>query len=529
MRIRSKETNTRNGYSYSPQLLLSILILQVSLKGTNSLHVPSPQQQQQGLENAITTATSTALQASSEDHAYGLDTSPLQDSLKAVKESMESIQESIDATKQTLGESSSQSLTSLMISDASPLQEALVSSTTTITTTSNSVSPEDATQLWNNVMEQLRQNTNSAFNADDRYFPSSSVDSMRDSVNSMQQSIQEVHQTIYPESTSVLLASSDVAAPTVSATAAATNHVPTLVDYLVAKTGLLGGGNDFQSQLSSSIVSTENQAWKEASKFLENASSDSSNILSNAKIKLSMMISNTYLVMGLEPPESYVKSGATIAPSLSLITTFFALIWAIGSREMARSQAEDSLKAIILDYQRQQATLKTQMVPLTIEVSRLNGQVTELKEDLHATNCQIERLEFKQTLEREYWATKLKAKRRRIHRMRQNLVIKKDQLTEGSRQQHERIELTRQHNKALEALSKNGKMIFDTSLKVVSFLGEKLSEQHQLQQTKMEDQRLQEALREVEDAMHLQVNGSTPATNSSISAADSSLYFTTTT
>lgn len=173
----------------------------------------------------------------------------------------------------------------------------------------------------------------------------------------------------------------------------------------------------------------------------------------------------------------------------------------------------------------------------------MNGVVADLNDELLMTNVQIEHLEFKRTLDREFWATKLKAKRRRISRLREDLVQKKAELQEGSIQQKERIELTRQHNKALEVFSKNGKMVFDHSLKVVSFLGSKLSEQHHLHQTKMEDQRLQNALREVEsmDQLHqtkmkntalqdalrevesMDLNGSAGATpTNSTTAADSS-------
>ena len=351
-------------------------MIQVSWKGTNSLQVPSSQ----GLvhvEKTSTTTTTTTLQASSEEYAagyYGLDTSPLQESLKAVRESMDSMQESIDATKQTLGESSLSSTATKAISDASSLSHNTIAPEVVPSSSNSIMEPafvqlEDATQIWKDVMTQLQQNA-----PKDDYFPSSSVDSMRDSLNSIQQSIRQVHQTIHPGSdgtSSMLLASSDLPASDIASdavAAAVTNHVPTLVDYLAEKTGLVVVGDyaaDFQSQLSSSIMSSEKQAWKDASNFLENASSSASSmtsVLSNAKIKLSMMISNTYLVLGLEPPETYVKSGATITPSFSLITAFFALLWAMGSKEMARSQAEESMKAIILEYQRQQATLKTQMV-----------------------------------------------------------------------------------------------------------------------------------------------------------------------
>jgi len=226
-------------------------------------------------------------------------------------------------------------------------------------------------------------------------------------------------------------------------------------------------------------------------------------MLSNAKIKLSMMVYNTYLTLGLQAPEEYAKSGATIAPSVSLFTAFFATLWAIGSKQMARSQAEETMKTLILSYKQQQATLKSQMLPMKIEVSRLNGEVAELKEELHATNIQIERLEFKRSLERQFWATKLKAKRRRVHRMRQTLVTKTAQLEKGTLEHEERLDTIRLHNEVVEALSKNGKIVFDQSLKVVSFLGDKLAEQHQLHQTRMEDERLQKALLEVEE-MNLQ-------------------------
>ena len=192
---------------------------------------------------------------------------------------------------------------------------------------------------------------------------------------------------------------------------------------------------------------------------------------------------------------------------------------------------------------------------MTVEISRLNDQIIELQEEIYVTNAQIERLEFKRSLEREFWAAKLKAKRRRIHRMRQDLATKKAQMETGTAQHEERLETVRQQNKALEALSKNGKMVFDQSLKIVSFLGDMIGKQHQLRQARMEEQRLQGALKEVEqmnmdlahqqqmhqtsmnlqealrevEEMELKVNGATNSTTTSPSSLDSKvpLYFAT--
>lgn len=339
------------------------------------MHVPS-----QGI--ATTRVSTSTLQASSAeenmDNVYNLDTSSLQESLKAIRESMSSIQDSIDATKRTLA-SVPISSDSMTISDVTP---SLSSSQHVVEVTSNPVEMvqmDDAPQIWNDVMAQLQNSPYFSTPSDDRYFPSSSVDSMRDSLNSIQQSILEGH-AIHGTESSMLLANLpadnaataatlvvDVASTT---TMAGAEKVPTLVDYIAGKMGISG---DFQSKLSLSSSqawkdatkfeeNASSQTWKGVTKFMEDASSESVVIMANAKIKLSMMVSNTYLVLGLKPPEEYVQSGATITPSISLITAFFALLWAMGSKQLARSQAEDSMKAIILEYQRQQATLKSQMV-----------------------------------------------------------------------------------------------------------------------------------------------------------------------
>jgi predicted RNase H-like nuclease (RuvC/YqgF family) len=61
---------------------------------------------------------------------------------------------------------------------------------------------------------------------------------------------------------------------------------------------------------------------------------------------------------------------------------------------------------------------------LRVEITRLTGSATELKTEIQETHMKIERLEFRRGLERQYWASKLRAKRRRVHRMRSHLESK---------------------------------------------------------------------------------------------------------
>lgn len=333
---------------------------------------------------------------------YTLDTSSLQASLKAVRESMDSIQTSIDATKQTLEESSSSSYSSLSssssaildtaattttISDATdlpssiPVNDMVVTASaadidinvdTTLPETTDAfpfVDMDDATELWNNVIAQLQQNVPSFQPVHDhdhqQYFPSG-VGSMRDSLQSIQQSIQETQAIHNPEAVlATMLSVPDVPTEEVVVTTATAvvHRVPTLLEYL---TGNMGVGAPFESQSSPSIVANDHQAWRDATQFLESASADSAatTMLSNAKIKWSMMVSNTYLVLGLPPPEDSIQSGAVISSSLSLFTAFFALLFAMGAKELTKSQAEEDMKLLILEYQRQQASLRSQMVSI---------------------------------------------------------------------------------------------------------------------------------------------------------------------
>jgi hypothetical protein len=121
-----------------------------------------------------------------------------------------------------------------------------------------------------------------------------------------------------------------------------------------------------ESMNAAATTEYNNQLRQGMSKFVENASAESTAIAANAKIKLSMMVSNTYLMLGLEPPESMAHSGSPVTASVSLLAAFFAVLWAFGSKEMARKQTEENFKLILREHEKQQVFLKSQMVSTII-------------------------------------------------------------------------------------------------------------------------------------------------------------------
>lgn len=101
------------------------------------------------------------------------------------------------------------------------------------------------------------------------------------------------------------------------------------------------------------------------------------------------------------------------------------------------------------------------------------GTVTELKAEIQYTNMKIDRLEFERGLERQFWASKLKAKRRRVHRMRRYLEKRNTQLEES---QVQLLETKRRNTRALRILAERGRLVFDKSLQIVSHLSQQLAE-----------------------------------------------------
>jgi hypothetical protein len=198
---------------------------------------------------------------------------------------------------------------------------------------------------------------------DDGYFQAS-VGSMRDSLVSIQQSIEDVKQ-IHSSALSV------------SPVREASHSVPILTDYVVSKTHMQpvveevsrNGGiwirdsiHKLESMNAAATTEYNNQVRQGMSKFLENASAESTTMAANAKIKLSMMVCNTYVMLGLEPPESVAHSGAPVTASVSLLAAFVAVLWAFGSKEMARKQTEENFKLILRKHEEQHVFLKSQVV-----------------------------------------------------------------------------------------------------------------------------------------------------------------------
>jgi hypothetical protein len=98
------------------------------------------------------------------------------------------------------------------------------------------------------------------------------------------------------------------------------------------------------------------------------------------------------------------------------------------------------------------------------EIEVLTGQIEGLKKDIHNINLIVTRFEFKEGLERDYWATKLRAKRRRLHRMRTSFDSK-NAIAEGKELN---LLETKYHNMhALRVLSEKKKLLFDDRIEIV--------------------------------------------------------------
>jgi hypothetical protein len=272
---------------------------------------------------------------------YATNADSLRESLQSMRHSMSSIQESIETTRYSLD-----AATSITISKAT----SSIAEKTEI---------DEAASILKEAMKQVKSSP------DDGYFQAS-VGSMRDSLVSIQQSIEDVKQ-IHSSPLSV----------SVSPVGEASHSVPVFTDYVVSKTHMQpaveeasrNGGiwirdsiHKLESMNAAATTEYNNHVRQGMSKFLENASAESTTMAANAKIKLSMMISNTYLTLGLEPPESMAHSGTPVTPSVSLLAAFFAVLWAFGSKEIARKQTEEEFKIILREHAEQQVFLKSQIV-----------------------------------------------------------------------------------------------------------------------------------------------------------------------
>jgi hypothetical protein len=257
--------------------------------------------------------------------------------------------------------------------DAGSLRESLESmrysldaaTSMTISKATSSIAEKTETDEAANILKEAMKQVKSS--PDDGYFQAS-VGSMRDSLLSIQQSIDDVKQ-IHSSALSV------------SPVGEASHSVPVLTDYVVSNTHMQpvveevsrNGGiwigdiiHKLESMNAAATTEYNNQLRQGMSKFVENASAESTAIAANAKIKLSMMVSNTYLMLGLEPPESMAHSGSPVTASVSLLAAFFAVLWAFGSKEMARKQTEENFKLILREHEKQQVFLKSQMVSTII-------------------------------------------------------------------------------------------------------------------------------------------------------------------
>lgn len=105
---------------------------------------------------------------------------------------------------------------------------------------------------------------------------------------------------------------------------------------------------------------------------------------------------------------------------------------------------------------------------MRVEITRLTGNTAELKTEIQETHMKIERLEFRRGLERQYWASKLRAKRRRVHRMRSQLESKHAKMEKA---QVHQLETKRRKMHALRILAEKGRLVFGKSgVEIVSHL-----------------------------------------------------------
>jgi hypothetical protein len=107
-----------------------------------------------------------------------------------------------------------------------------------------------------------------------------------------------------------------------------------------------------------------------------------SEVVAAAKIKLSMMIGNTYMLFGMDPPESLVRSGASISPAFHLFVAFFAVLLALGSKEIGKAQTHNHLQALSRTRNAKVVALDEQMVrkkpALYLKKSSSNLRLTSL-------------------------------------------------------------------------------------------------------------------------------------------------------
>lgn len=282
-----------------------------------------------------------------DDIAYfGAETSSLRESLDSMRNSISSMQYSIETTRHSLDATS----ITLSKGTSSIAEEANI---------------DEAADILKEAMKQVKSSSDAG------YFQAS-VGSMKDSLVSIQQSIEqvkEVHQVHNSVFSASQLADASQNVPILSNYVASKTHLQPVVEE-VSRTGsnlIRDSIHNLESMNSAATAEYNNQLQQGMAKFLDSASSESVVMAANAKIKLSMMVTNTYLMLGLEPPESLARSGSPVTASVSLFAAFFAVLWAFGSKEMARKQTEDNFKIIIRDYEEQQAILRTQMVSTTID------------------------------------------------------------------------------------------------------------------------------------------------------------------
>jgi hypothetical protein len=264
----------------------------------------------------------------------------LQESLKSLRPSISSIQESIETTRYSLD------ATSITISKA-------------MSSIAEKTEIDEATKILEEGMKQVKSSP------DDGHFQAS-VGSMRDSLVSIQQSIEDVKQ-IHSSAISV------------SPVGEASHSVSLLADNVVSKTHMQpameevsrNGGiwirdstHKLESMNAAATTEYNDQLRQGMSNYLENAPAESTAMAANAKIKLSMMVSNTHLMLGLEPPENMAHSGTPVTSSVSLLAAFFALLWAFGSKEMARKQTEENFELILRKHEAQQVFLKSRVVSI---------------------------------------------------------------------------------------------------------------------------------------------------------------------
>jgi hypothetical protein len=199
----------------------------------------------------------------------------------------------------------------------------------------------------------------------------SSTGSLRNSLLSIKEAIQdfkESHGSVYP-----------------TGGAEARGKAPLLADYIKSGVGIDDTHNSVGSVARSSSNIVANMADKQSAQLavddIVRSSGDyihqsinslmhtttggsgvESAVVAAAKIKLSMMIGNTYMLFGMDPPESLVRSGASISPAFHLFVAFFAVLLALGSKEIGKAQTHNHLQALSRMRNAKVVALDEQMV-----------------------------------------------------------------------------------------------------------------------------------------------------------------------